>query len=341
MDRRKQAASINLGILKGVFPTSASLLADELDCLVICDLNGLAVREPAQVGLRPDDGRTGLTRQRDGPSWGKDVLPLGSEPTGAGNTRKRAQGQGHAPELALGTISFNSGSKSGGWFLRAVMVDSDRRRGLPRLLELARNNLCTSTGSGGSGSASGSGEHRHPACLYPLYPALHLAPMAQRGQLTLSIDATWRRRTHRTRCTRPYSAEMRDLGPSRHGSRKPWWPPPQRDHRHRRSRTCGARSARWVCRVDGSAITGGALPPALASPWVGRSGLGRHRSGRSVAHGVPGVPSSHASTGQLLFQHTTKGIKKVIATGVKKPDTCVSVAKAEKLPPPEMGVATE
>lgn len=260
-------ASINLGILKGVFPTSASLLADELDCLVICDLNGLAVREPAQVGLRPDDGRTGLTRQRDGPSWGKDVLPLGSEPTGAGNTRKRAQGQGHAPELALGTISFNSGSKSGGWFLRAVMVDSDRRRGLPRLLELARNNLCTSTGSGGSGSASGSGEHRHPACLYPLYPALHLAPMAQRGQLTLSIDATWRRRTHRTRCTRPYSAEMRDLGPSRHGSRKPWWPPPQRDHRHRRSRTCGARSARWVCRVDGSAITGGALPPALASPW--------------------------------------------------------------------------
>src|ERR1017187_95979 len=40
-----------------------------------------------------------LARQQDGPSWGEDVLPLGSEPSGPGNTRNRAQDQGRAPEV--------------------------------------------------------------------------------------------------------------------------------------------------------------------------------------------------------------------------------------------------
>ncbi len=36
---------------------------------------------------------------RDGPSWGEDVLPLGSESSGPGNTRNRAQDQGRATEV--------------------------------------------------------------------------------------------------------------------------------------------------------------------------------------------------------------------------------------------------
>src|ERR1022692_1714902 len=39
--------------------------------------------------------------QQDGPSWGEDVLPLGSEPSGpGGSTRNCAQDQGRAPEAA-------------------------------------------------------------------------------------------------------------------------------------------------------------------------------------------------------------------------------------------------
>jgi hypothetical protein len=46
-----------------------------------------------------------------------------------------------------------------------------------------------------------------------------------------------------------------------------------------------------------------------------------------VAHDVPGVPIQPGEPGQLLFQYTIKGIKKEIATGVKKPDRYGWVAK--------------
>jgi hypothetical protein len=44
--------------------------------------------------------------------------------------------------------------------------------------------------------------------VYPLYPTPKLALVARRGQLPPSIEATWKRRTHRTRCTRLDLAKM-------------------------------------------------------------------------------------------------------------------------------------
>jgi hypothetical protein len=72
------------------------------------------------------------------------------------------------------------------------------------------------------------------------------------------------------------------------------------------------------------------LPPPLRRQ-VGRK---RPRSTQRLAVSSGGS-ISRASIGQLLFQYTIKGIKKEIATGVKKPDTYGPVAKAEKLLPLE------
>jgi hypothetical protein len=108
---------------------------------------------------------------------------------------------------------------------------------------------------------------------------------------------------------------------------------------HCRSSWClRCQQARWVCRVGCKAISGfvsdtaaesgapASAVAALAVPW--RTAL-------------QGCPISLASTGQIFFQDSTKGIKKEIATGVRKPDRYGPVANGGKWATPADEVTTE
>src|ERR1022692_3422634 len=91
------------------------------------------------------------------------------------------------------------------------------------------------------------------------------------------------------------------------------------------------QQARWVCRV------GGHLGRRCFSrrPFAVESAEGSRSTGRLA---VPwrtefqGCLIGRGRTGEVFFQYTTKGIKKEIATGVRKPDTYRPVANAENQP---------
>ena len=92
-----------------------------------------------------------------------------------------------------------------------------------------------------------------------------------------------------------------------------------------------ARSSRWACGAGGWPSMAPASSTA-ASLSGRRRGLGPHRGWRF--RGARRSRGAQSATRALanFFQYTTKGIKKEIATGVKKPDTYCPVVKAGNQP---------